>query len=59
MVIHWNITTNQWVDISGVNNHAIISGSGIEVFDGSDINNEFYLNGEKVVLEHHKQKIFI
>ena len=44
-----NITNNEWRDISGANNHGIVSGSGIQLFDGGQVANEFYLNGLKVV----------
>ena len=45
----FNITTNKWQDISGNDNYGFISGSGIELFNGNDTNDEFYINGEKVV----------
>ena len=45
-----DLTNNEWEDISGANNHGIISGSGIQLFNGIDINNEFYINGRSVVL---------
>ena len=53
-----NTTLNQWLDVSGANNHASISGSGIDLFNGTDINNEFYINGENVVLGTTSHKFY-
>lgn len=53
-----DVTNNKWMDISGANNHGtIINSIGFELFNGSDVNNEFYINGEKVVTGTTSTKI--
>ena len=38
-----------WYDKSGNGNHGSRTGSGAYIFDGSNVNSEFYANGQKVV----------
>ena len=40
---------SRWLDKSGLGNDAIITGSDVAVFDGTDAGSEFYANGQKVV----------
>eukprot|EP01084_Bolivina_argentea_P058858 107432_1 len=46
-----DLITNRWNDISGNKRHAIIvSNAGVQWFNGSDANNEFYINGNPVLI---------
>ena len=44
-----SIDNGRWLDKSGLANDGVISGSGLELFDGTDTGSEFYANGQKVV----------
>ena len=44
-----DIDNNIWIDISGSNNHGIISGEGIGYFDALDQSNELYIKNQPVV----------